>query len=760
MDYPFVRILGFYLFGCIIASHIDVGAATVLISLLAGCGLLSFTWIWGWKQANIGWWLAFALIALGLVSIWIATLPDELEGWVGKEVSFEGFIAYQPQLASDASSAILIAQIAYKGKRIRRKVWFTVRESLPEIRYGVVYAGMGEIRRPPPQRNPGGYDQQTALARKGVRVILFADEYELVPKQRGCRALHWLDRVRNRVETLLEASVHRHPEHAAVLRGILLGQRKRIPESTLEPIQTSGLLHLFAVSGLHVGFLAGTVYLLLGFARPLPDRFKISITMVVVLIYAGLVGFRPSVVRATLMVELVLFARWIYRDHNLINLLALAAWILLAWNPWMLSDVGFQLSFLATASILVFVPRWWQSILDRWELPRSIALVIQTVLVSLAAQLASQPLIAYYFFRVYPIALFSNLGAALLAWWIVVTSFLAVLGGALWMPIAGFVGYATQAGLIILIQFTRWISALPGSMISVTRSQAIALFTLPLVTVAVTYWRWFYGRWRYLVGFACLWFTVMLWWGVWPQPFPGLEVTFLDVGQGDAICVRFPDHKVLLIDTGPRNPTYDAGKSILAPYLLHENIRSVDAVLITHSERDHTGGLEYLQGHFRIREILGNENPPSLGKLTLSDSADIEVIHPSPAFLESGNHRTNDLSVVLRIRFGGVSFLFTGDIESKAETQICNEVLELKATVLKVAHHGSRTSSSQTFLNATDPQIAVISCGRNRGGRFPSFEVLTRLKELGLRLYRTDQSGAIRIRTDGRACWIDTFIKQ
>ena len=763
MDHPFLRILTPYLCGCIIALYLrsDFLAVLSVAALATTLFLLSFIWRRG---VCAGCSLVAALLALGLTRMWIANLPTDLELLVDEEITFEGTLAYQPDRLPGSRSAVLMGQFHHRGRQVRQKVWLRTPENLPDIHYGCRYSGTGVLRRPSPQRNPGGYDTRKYLARQGIRVILHAKECNQSDVPGGDWLLHRADRLRHRVEAVLDASVHNHPEHAPVLRGILLGQRRQIADETLGPIQASGLLHLFAVSGLHVGFLAGTIYLLVGFVRYLSERWKIVLTMAITGIYVMLVGFRPSAVRAGLLIELVLLARWINRDYDLLNLLALVAFGLLVWNPLLLTDVAFQLSFLVTGTIVVLVPRWWQSLRGRWSWiegqhwgSRALVVIVQTLLVSGAAQIASQPLIAYYFHRAYPLAILSNLLAALLAWWVVVTSSLCVMLGLVWLPLAGFFGYALQMGIVLLLGWTRWTSSIPGAMLWLTHAQAIMLFLVPVVVLLLSYWDWIRAcAWRLMIPASAL--PILIWWGMLPIPPTDLEVTFLDVGQGDCAVVRFPDGKTLLIDTGPRTLHFDAGESIVWPYLLHENIRHLDAVLITHPESDHNGGLEALKSHLRIGEIWGNGRAIELGERAFTDTTKLTVLHPTSEFLQEPGLSKNEKSVVLRIDYGDVSLLFVGDIEEQAEQSICNHHRHLGATVLKVSHHGSRTSSSRSFLEAVSPEISIISCGDDPDGHFPNTQVLERLHQLRTQVLRTDLSGAIRVRTDGQTCWITTWV--
>jgi competence protein ComEC len=304
----------------------------------------------------------------------------------------------------------------------------------------------------------------------------------------------------------------------------------------------------------------------------------------------------------------------------------------------------------------------------------------------------------------------------------------------------------------------------------------------------------------------CIWYSAI-------QPGGNfLEVTFLDVGLGDSAFVRFPNGKPnfsfkkkslikrntmekkffhnILIDGGPTTPEYDTGERVIAPFLRHKGIRKIDTVILTHPHNDHAGGLEFILKNFQVNQIIGihdrdipipihrelraiamekhiDYRPGSPGSFSISSEYrtsqpafyEIENLNPVDTnFADFSQSSINNNSMVLKIRFGQISFLFAGDIETQAEYAMLNSGADLQADILKAPHHGSNTSSSEGFLNAVNPVFAVISSGEQSRFNFPSEVVLNRYKRRGIKLLQTGKSGAITIVTDGQRVWVKTII--
>ena len=317
------------------------------------------------------------------------------------------------------------------------------------------------------------------------------------------------------------------------------------------------------------------------------------------------------------------------------------------------------------------------------------------------------------------------------------------------------------------------------------------------VCLGVTHCQFVYKNWRVatLIGLS----VVAIW--VWDSAFHEegrlLEVVTLDVGQGDAAVVKFPDGRAMLVDGGvqrsyynekkERQVEYDMGERVVAPYLDVNGIRELELVVMSHQDIDHGGGLAHILENFEVKRILGISEAADYsrtiqelrnlanlakeeglevtfeyaGEIELTPTATLNLLHPiDAASTDLGDTDTNDDSLVMKLSYGEVDILFTGDIEAKAETRLLASGQDLRAEVLKVPHHGSRTSSTVPFIAAVQPKLALFSLGiRNRFG-FPNAEVVARYRERGCVLLRTDELGAITLKTDGRRCWFRAHVTE
>jgi len=705
---------------------------------------------------------------------------------------------------------ILVKYSPFYGSKKTKKI--------EPLRYGDIVEISGELRKPQGKRNPGGFDYSAYLARKGIFGIIYLrslKDLKRMGEGGGNFWLRWMDKLRGKIERIFEVTMRDTPDYANVLKGIILGQKKALSETTLRDFRNSGVMHILAVSGLHVGMIALACFLLLKLFR-IPEKLIYLLTAMLVIIYANLVGYRPSVVRASIIIILFFIAKIIDRDSDLLNLLGFAALLLLLFNHTSLWDAGFQLSFATTAAIVYLMSKWEVLISHlacQWERIRKIKspaageiqdsrvdadaiqdvedkpfllriadkFILMPLGVSIAAQVASQPIIAYHFNRIYPVAVLTNLVAVWLVWYIVCVAFVTIILSLIFPPIAIPFAWANKLAIFLLLKVVHFFAGIPYAVVEVPAPPLWFFIIYTASFFAITNLDWIRRRKKdaLIIALAvislCLWVTL-------PQSGGRLlEVTFLDVGQGDSAFIRFPDGANMLIDGGPKRPGFDSGEHIVAPFLRHRGIRKVDTVILTHPENDHGGGLEYILKNFRVGKIIGihHQDIPSATHRKLRAIAEKRRIEYQPGFAgtiantkyeldilsptESTNFMdgyVNDDSVLLRLAYGKVSFLFTGDIEARAERSILLSGSHLQADIIKVPHHGSITSSGEAFLDAVNPAIAVISTGRRGKTSFASETVLERYKERHARVYRTDESGAIRIITDGRKCWMSEMNKE
>ena len=830
-----------------------------LLGIVAG-GFTSIPFLWLWLSVLIcllgsiltrarAKYLCYGLLHLavfvsGTLRLEIATDSPIPFHFYDEPVSFSGKTVYQPERGEAWEACYAVGHVRLLSdptQGVSAKVLIRFQELIP-LRYGKHLTLTGVLRQPQTRRNPGGFDYRFYLVRQNVFGIIDNKGLLRIGKQGGFPPLRWIESLRLRTERVidsaysrlktsasgLEASGLETPPtrvsgletpptrvsgletpptredslHAQLLKGILLGKRSDVPSETLDIFRNSGTFHVLAVSGLHVGLIAMFCYFGLSMFR-MPQKILCLLTIVAVLIYACLVGFRPSVFRASLMTILFLLATVIDRDADIFNLLAVAASVLLLLNPTQVWDVGFQLSFVAVAAIVYFVPKMEKSLRKLWDAPESgngslpikfrnaaVKWLVLSYLVTVAAQLGTGPLIAFHFFRAYPLGIVAGPFAVGLVSLIVAVGIVSVCAGFIWLPLAKLFAVLNHAIISLFLSFIAIFGQAWGVM-KLTPPTFGSLVAYVALCLGITHWRYVYKQWRMasLIGLS----VIAIW--VWDRALHEegglLEVITLDVGQGDAAVIRFPDKRTILIDGGIRRAyydekkhkqvAYDVGERVIEPYLDVYGIRELDLVMLTHPDIDHGGGLAYIlqnfavkqvigisdmalnsQTHRRLRSIVKEKGIPYAyvyaGEIELTSTATLNLLHPiDAASTNLMDKDTNDDSLVLKVSYGEVDILFTGDIGVKGESRLITSGQDLRSEILKVPHHGSRTSSSAAFLEAVQPRHAIFSLGKGNRYQFPHADVVARYQARACVQLRTDELGAIILKTDGTRCWFRPY---
>jgi len=686
-------------------------------------------------------------------------------------VTVEARLAQEPVgWASDRVRLLLEVLAVHAGPErlpASGRVQLTVYGELA-MRLGEGQRVLVEARLHPPvgYRNPGGFDYPAHLRREGVVLVGHARADRLTALAPD--APPWPVRVKRWAVAVISA---RLPETSgALLAGLLIGERSQLPRESDEAFRRAGVYHVLAVSGFNVALLAGAVFAGLATCG-IPRRATAVVAAIVLVGFAVVVGGQPSVLRATLMGLLLLAALLLDRESQLVNALALAGLALLVWRPGDLREPGFQLSFAATAGIVYLAPGLAAALTARgWP-----GWVAAAVAVSLGAQAAVTPVMLTHFNQLSVIGVAANLAVVPLAGVATTLGMLALLLELLSTTVAGLLFGALWVVLLALRAAVRLAAAVPAAMVHLpapTTTTVLAwyaaLLLIPRAAASARAWL--------AVG---LLLVAVLGLSAWPWLRPTerlLRVTFLDVGQGDATLVELPDGPRLLVDGGPGGARrFDVGEHVLAPFLWNRPLARLDAVALSHWDIDHSGGLAAVLRHFRVDEFWesgrpGTGAPETVAALERSRAprrvlgagqrlwlgrSPVTVLGPATGPVPTGN----DQSLVLRLDWRGVSLLLTGDLGTHGEAALLDRGEPLRALVLKVAHHGSRTSSGTPFLDAVRPVLAVVSVGVRNPFRHPSPEALARLDAVGARVFRTDRDGAVILETDGRVLRVTAWAR-
>lgn len=695
------------------------------------------------------------------------------------------------------------------------------------LRYGQRIRFSATLNRPRNFRNPGAFDYTGYLREEGIAATASAkdSEIEKLPGFRGTRAGLYLARIRH---SILQ-QVHKvWPEEAAgLIDAMLTGEKSFVERPTRVDFQRSGTYHLLVVAGLHVGVLAAFVLWILRLFRP-GEVFASAAAMATIFVYAAVTKEGAPVWRAALMFAVYLATRLLYRRRALLNALGAAALALMLVSPNALFGASLQMTLLCVGVIVgIAVPvlerttepyarglrnldvltydrslppgvaqfridlrmvlarlgRFSRSRLPRFLLIyglRGLFAVLGYVVISGTMQLGMTLPMAVYFHRATTVALPANLlvvpflqllmPAAVLA---VVSSYISLWLAKIPAAVAGF-------ALSGITGTVHWLGGLRiADLRVVTPAPAVVVvagFSILLATILIR------KRSRILAsaGFALVAASAMLIWKVSPTPKlrPGnLEVTAIDVGQGDSILVLLPDQRGLLLDGGGlpgwTRSQMDIGEDVVSPYLWWRGLSRLDAIALTHAHADHMAGLHAIMANFHPRELWlpeGIRQEEIAGLLRSAaqfgvrvayrkagDSfnyggAMVRVLAPNPDFPVRVAHRNHE-SLVMKFTYRNTSALLEADAEKGTERLVSSE--KPAADVLKVAHHGSASGTNYDLLAAVKPRFAVISVGSRNVYHHPRYPVLQRLQEAGAITYRTDVDGATSFFLDGKSVTVE-----
>ena len=676
---------------------------------------------------------------------------------------------------------------------LRPSPWNDAPGSFPRVYEGDRVQLRGEVGLPPGQRNPGGFDYAAYLSRRGTCCTMYVGRPSDVAVVSRDRPI--LTDIVVETRTYVRRQIQRYvpsERGRAVLHALLLGDRSRITDNQRERFARTGLMHLLAVSGLHVFLVGMVLYVLL---RPLLMRFRLRwqavevgravLTIVVLGLYMLLTGARPSVVRAVIMSGLLIGGVVFQRSAHPLNTLGVAALVLLVLRPPALFDAGFQLSMAAVAGIVTLNPRFLDATPEWMQSSETGEWLVSMITVSAAAMLGTAPVLLYHFGWVSAAGLLLNV-VGIPCTGLALTAAVAMVGvGGAW-PMAG-AAFGSTADLFVKgLLFTsrlgvEWFS---WAGLRLADSSVWTLGALVAGIVSLAQWPRPRLRWRCIVCGLILAVG-----GVWMGAFgrdasPTLDLLFFDVGQGDAILVSTPTDKHVMIDTGPRSfGGGSAATHTILPYLNQRGVSHLEAVVVTHPDGDHLGGMpsilrEMSVGEFihsgqqvetelyqRSRRMLRQDNVSSRavdrGDVLKVGAVQMQILGPPSVPSKRGIKTENGESVVLQLVYGKTKVLLAGDIEENAEQDLVRTYgNQLGSELVKVPHHGSETSSTPSFVRAavdsSEGTTAVVSVGRENQFGMPDEGVMSRWRRAAS-VQSTARGGAVWMRSDGDDVWQESW---
>lgn len=647
---------------------------------------------------------------------------------------------------------VCTAKIVRNNKKILINIKMS--QHIPSIKYGDSLYIEGEFKQPEEARNYKGYNYKQYLKTKKIIGTVELEKAKILKSSNGS----FIHNIQKYIKDTRNGTLT--DEEGNLLLAILLGDKDKLSEDIQESFKTSNLSHMLAVSGAHVS------YIILGLTYVLQNSIigkkngKI-VCIFFLLVFMAITNFTPSVTRACIMAVLTLFSGIIYRKSDVYTNISVAALITLIFNPYSLLDLGFQLSYGGTIGIIIFIKR----IQEKKSNSKVINYIKQMALVSIYANIIIIPIMMYHFNTVSFTFIISNIMASPILGIIVITGFLFIIASITVKPLTRLIAIFIKPILSILIKISQICSKLPFSNILVVTPymfNVISYYAIILYCIKSKK----NNKCKIIICLLIVLILINFIIYIFPQK---LRIFFIDVGQGDSTLIITPDKKTVLIDGGGSD-SFDVGEKVLLPYLLDRRILKIDYVLISHFDTDHCGGILTIMEKVKVKNIIISEQAEHSenyerskklmihkkirlievkkgDKIKIGRYSEFKILFPTSRLLSE--NPLNNNSIVAQFNYNNFKMLFTGDIEKLAEQQILKaEKAEIRADILKVAHHGSKTSSIPEFIKAVKPKIALIGVGKNNTFGHPNQQTIKNLENIKCRIYRTDLQGEIIIKID------------
>lgn len=715
------------------------------------------------RHYPLGW---VALILAAVIFYYPAMQPPAQTLPEIKNTQVVGTVASIPRLDEERTRFVLATD---QDNRYHRQYQVVCQFSLP-IEKGDQLWLSGSLEPPHQGGNPGEFDYRKYLYHQGVYYLLSVKKAGDIVKIEPAHG--WQGMINSYRDRMLQGTKeYMTSQESAILRGMLLGDIDDIDPQLYDEFQNTGIVHLFSVSGLHIAFLlllSGWLTSLLGAKR----SYKLIAGIVLLLVYGTLISWPTPVIRASIMGGMGLLAYYSGRPHQMLNSLGIAGLLIIVFDPHALFTISFQLSFLAAWGLIYLFP------LLRQRIPYS-GLAVDALLVPFCAQIAITPAIAYYFNLISPVSILANLLVTYLSGLVVMLGFVALVLVML-APLAGMCLLAAGLMIEMILLATHFCNALPGGVLWVATPGVLAIIAYYAGLLLLVSWPVAHPYYRSAGWLGAVLILIFLTVVFWPPSWRDrgtMEAVFIEVGQGDALLIKSPQGRFIMVDGGG-SQFYKVGEMKVIPYLRHRGINELDLVINTHPDNDHLLGLIEVMEEIKVERfaypLALQDAPDYANAFSLARQKYIplwglqagQVLQVEPGFslevLYPARHTTelldnNHLSLVLKCRYGQISILLTGDLDKKAMQEIAGKKDAIKCNLIKVPHHGSRSSLIEEFYENCNPQAAIISVGNNQFGH-PHPEVVNELHDQGIKTYRTDLNGAVRCTSDGSDLRIETYI--
>ncbi len=764
-----------WIFGVIWGLYFKISIALFVIPLILTCIYLTIK-----KKIKVRKYVVLFLISVLISNIQITLLEksfDEKYRNVGENLEIVGTIISNPIDKQYKNQYILkVEEINGNKKNQNTNLQLNVKKEKETLNYGDKIIVKGNFEEANTARNEGGFDYKQYLKSKNIYGIVTVDKKDIETINKNNVGV--IDLLANKVRNSMKRKIEQNlpNETNELLSGMLIGEKSNLQKEIQEDFRDSSLSHVLAISGMHVSYVILGITFVINKLKFSKKMSKIVIILIL-LFFIILTGKTASVTRACFMSSYIILASLLHKKAHVLGSISISLLIILIINPYFILDIGLQLSYGGTIGIVLIYPilkKYKKKKEDKTGRIKKVLYkikdkIIDTILITISANLVIFPIVLFHYNIMSFTFIISNLLISPIIGIIIILGFLSVFASYIVSPISKIMFFFLQIFLSVLAQIAHFCAELPLSKVyfPTPKIYIIIIYYIFLIYFILVKNKIITGKKidkKVFIIFTIIVIILNLILNFIPKTF---TISFIDVGQGDSMLISTPKGKNILVDGGGSRDetTFNIGKQTLIPYLLNKGITKLDYIIISHFDSDHATGVAQILGKIDVSSIIltrqleendiyrhilsiAKEKKIKLiyvkeGDVLKIGGIKISIIHPENKLMI--NNPMNNNSIVCKVEYNSFSMLLTGDIEMEAEELILRKNINLKADVLKVAHHGSKTSTTGEFLKAINPKVALIGVGKNNNFGHPSNEVIQRLKENGTRIYRTDENGEISI---------------
>lgn len=768
MQRPLLIVAISYIIGIVIGVYFRMSIPFILIILIINCIIINKKYL---KVIII---IIMTIIISSTETIYLNNRYENInENLNAKSIKLIGTICSQIEETDYKYIVTIKAEKRYKN--VKMIIYFNKdKVELEKLTYGNEIVITGKYNEPDGRRNYKGFNYKEYLKTKEIYGIIECESEVQVVKNKNLNFIQLaINNLSIKIKQNLDKILLKDTKDLAV--GILLGVSSDIDSEVKQNFRDCNLSHMLAISGSHLTYLILGLNLLLN-KKILGIRKCKVITIIIIIIFMLIVNMSSSIVRAGICTIISILGTLIYRKSDSYTAIAISLLFSLIKNPFSLFNIGLQLSYLATLGIIIFYTMLSKIKISEGKLKKYI---IENIISTLSANILILPITTYYFNTIPTNFLLSNLVAGPVLGISLIFELITVFISFISIKLAQVPGAVVNVCLILLTKITKIISKIPNITVVTPKIASVILIYIIILNV------WLYTNKRNIYKnlkisrLLCILIIIIL-----IINFLNIERTmriyFIDVGQGDSSLICTPTGKNILIDGGgSRTPEkYDVGEKVLLPYLLDRRIKKLDYIIISHFDADHAQGIEAVIDKIKVKNIVVSRQASQSveydkiikmckekkikiidvkrgEKIVIDKYAYFDILHPGDTLLDDGKGGLNANAIVAKLNYKMdnklFTVLFTGDIEYDAEQELVKEYgNKLKSDILKVAHHGSKTSSSQEFINLVKPEIALIGVGKDNTFGHPNYGVIEKLKKIKAKIYRTDLDGEIIIKMEAK----------